>query len=246
MEICVLGSSSAGNCTLITTESTTILIDIGFSLRYTRRALEGVGVSPETVDAVLITHEHTDHIRGAEPFFRRYRVPFVMNKLTYQNANLRVVPAFFENFQEFMVKDLRITPIPISHDSSNPVAYLVEGERRIGVATDLGFPSGEFRSRFTSLDAYVLESNHDLEMLHTGPYPWFLKRRIASDYGHLSNDQCGQTLAELSDGAEVFLAHLSETNNRSELARETVEGLIGDAFTVHLTHPRKASEMVKV
>jgi phosphoribosyl 1,2-cyclic phosphodiesterase len=246
MEICVLGSSSAGNCTLVKTASTAILIDIGFSLRYTTKTLERIGVPPESIDAVLITHEHTDHIRGAEPFFRRYRVPFVMNALTYQNADLRVVPAIFENFKEFIVKDLRIIPVTVPHDSSNPVAYRIEGDKKVGMATDLGFVDFRLRSYFTGLDAYVFESNHDKEMLIHGRYPPFLKERITSNYGHLSNTQCGDALKEMSTGAEIFLAHMSENNNTPQKATETVDSIVGSDFTVHLTSPQKESAMVAV
>jgi phosphoribosyl 1,2-cyclic phosphodiesterase len=246
MEICVLGSSSAGNCTLVRTENTTILIDLGFYPRYIEKSLSYTGIDPKEIDAVLITHEHTDHIRGAESFFRKYRVPFVMNKLTFQNAHVRLVPALFENFQEFTIKELHITPITVKHDSSNPVAYLIEGEKRIGVATDLGSTDLRLKSYFRNLDAYVFESNHDTEMLSHGTYPRFLKKRIVGDYGHLSNKQCGNTLKEISSGAEVFLAHMSENNNTPEKAKETVEDILGDDFTVRLTFPKKVSEMIKV
>jgi len=246
MEICVLGSSSAGNCTLIKTKNTSILIDIGFYPGYIENSLSCIGIEPKNIDAVLITHEHTDHIRGAESFFRKYRVPFVMNKLTFQNSNLKLIPAIFENFQEFKIKEFKITPITIKHNSSNPVAYLIEGEKRIGVATDLGSTDFRLKSYFKDLDVYVFESNHDTEMLLNGGYPRFLKKRIFSDYGHLSNKQCGNTLKEISSGSEVFLAHMSENNNTPDKAKETAGKILGDDFNIHLTFPKKASEVVKV
>ncbi|MEA1993489.1 MAG: MBL fold metallo-hydrolase [Euryarchaeota archaeon] len=246
MEIYVLGSSSSGNSTLIRTESTAILVDVGFSCRYTTKALKNIGTDPKDIDAVLITHEHTDHIRGAGPFFRKYRIPFLMNKPTYQSSNLEIVPAFFENFQEFRIKDLRITPITVNHDSSNPVGYLIEGEKKVGVATDLGSIDERLKAYFKGLDAYVFESNYDEEMLANGSYPVFLKRRIAGNYGHLSNEECGKTLKEMSDGADVFLAHMSENNNTPEKARDSAEGILGSEFTIHLTHPKRGSEKVRV
>ncbi len=246
MEICVLGSSSSGNCTLIKTKRTSILIDMGFYPRYIEDSLSKIGISPEEIDAVLITHEHTDHIRGAESFFRRYKTPFVMNKLTFQNSHLRLIPAIFDNFQRFRVNGLKITPIPIMHDSSNPVAYLIEGEKKIGVATDLGVTDSKLKTYFKDLNVYILESNHDTEMLLNGEYPAFLKKRILSDYGHLSNEQCGETLKEVCEGADVFLAHISENNNTPEKAKNTVEEITGDDFNIHLTFPKNVSDVVKV
>ncbi len=246
MEICVLGSSSAGNCTLVKTENTTLLVDVGFSLRYTETALSQIGVDPHEVDAVLISHEHTDHIRGIGPFSRKYKVPFLMNKRTYQRIEENIVPALFTNFQEFRVKELRITPVCTNHDSSDPVAYLIKGDRDIGMATDLGSVDSRLLSYFKHLDVYIFESNHDREMLWNGRYPEFLKNRIASDHGHLSNTQCGSALNEMCNNAEVFLAHISENNNTPKKAKNTVESMLNDEIRIHLTYPSKVSAKVTI
>jgi phosphoribosyl 1,2-cyclic phosphodiesterase len=224
VRICLLASGSRGNALYIESTESRILIDAGLSARELTRRLEGIGVRGEDIDALLVTHEHTDHAQGVGPMSRRFNLPVYLHHETR-----RALPKLgrisdlveFSSGDVFDLKDLRITPFPITHDAAAPVGYTIETSAgKIGVATDLGMATRLVCERLQGCRILVLESNHDEEMLRDGPYPWPLKQRIRGNHGHLSNLAAGQLLGDLvSDRLEaVFLAHLSEENNRPELA----------------------------
>ncbi|WP_432822112.1 MBL fold metallo-hydrolase [Trichloromonas sp.] len=224
MRICLLASGSRGNALYIESAESRILIDAGLSARELTRRLEGIGVRGEDLDALLVTHEHTDHCQGLGPMSRRFDLPVYLHHET-RSALPRLGRISelneFASGDVFDIKDLRITSFPITHDAIAPVGYTVEtAAGKIGVATDLGIATRLVCERLKGCRVLVLESNHDEDMLRDGPYPWPLKQRIRSNHGHLSNPASAELLGGLvSDKLDaVFLAHLSEENNRPELA----------------------------
>ncbi len=229
VRICLLASGSRGNALYIESAESRILIDAGLSARELGRRLEGIGVCAEDLDALLVTHEHTDHCQGVGPLSRRYDLPVYLHHATRQALpKLGRISELneFTTGDVFDIKDLRITTFPITHDAVAPVGYTVEtAAGKIGVATDLGIVTRLVCEQLKGSRVLVLESNHDEEMLRDGPYPWQLKQRIRSNHGHLSNNASAELLRSLvSDRLEaVFLAHLSEENNCPDLALQAAQ-----------------------
>lgn len=225
MRFCVLGSGSGGNAIVVECDGERLLIDCGFSGRETVRRLRAVGAPPESLSAIVLTHEHADHCRGVAqmrkhfdpPVFATHGTLRAMRGLAWGHQFIAGRPLAFDR--------LRVTPIALAHDAREPVGMVVEGAggERLGVIADLGHATPDLWRRFGPLDALILESNHDLRMLATGPYPWSLKRRIQGERGHLSNDAAAAGLREAVDGRlqSVVLYHLSRTNNRPVIARDT-------------------------
>lgn len=230
MRICVLASGSKGNAAYVEGGGVRLLIDAGLSCRDLERRLAAVGASPDGLDAILVTHEHEDHVRGLDRFAARHGAPVFANEGTAAvverqcRLSGREAPPFtlFESRVPFALGGLTVTPVRISHDTAEPVAYtLDDGAARLGYFTDLGFVSDEVAAALAACDALVLESNHDLEMLrHSGrPYP--LVARIAGESGHLSNDQACEAVARCAAPTlrALVLAHLSEECNQPDVAR---------------------------
>ena len=232
MRICLLASGSKGNSLLIESGQTRLLIDAGISARELRKRLELIGVDPESLNALLITHEHTDHVRGLGPLVRQLNLPVYLQTDLAQKLSDVGKPECVHEFAEgedFIVNDLTIRPFAITHDSLAPVGFTLSGEKgKVGVATDLGIATRLVSECLQECRALVLETNHDEELLRDGPYPWFLKQRVRGTHGHLSNIAGGSLLQSLLwEGLEtVFLGHLSETNNRPELALEAVNHVL--------------------
>jgi phosphoribosyl 1,2-cyclic phosphodiesterase len=238
LRVCVLGSGSKGNCTYIESPAARILIDAGLSAREIERRLRQIGRSPETLDGVLMSHEHSDHIQGVGALARRYKLPVYANAATWQRAQhvVGVVddPREFSTGAPFLLKDVVVDPFSLPHDADDPVAFRLSWRRRtMAIVTDLGYPSQLVRERIRGCHLLVLEANHDDAMLKAGPYPWPLKQRIGGKSGHLSNLQSSQLLRDvLHDELEhVVLAHLSEINNRPDLARLTAQEILGSRGT---------------
>jgi phosphoribosyl 1,2-cyclic phosphodiesterase len=234
LRVYVLGSGSKGNCTYIESPETRILIDAGLSARELERRLRHIGRTPESLDGVLISHEHSDHIQGVGALARRYKLAVYANFGTWQRA--QHVVGVVENLQQFYtgspfaLKDLVIDPFSLPHDANDPVAFRVSWRRRtMAIVTDLGYPSQLVRERMKGCHLLVLEANHDGAMLKSGPYPWPLKQRIGGKSGHLSNLQSSELLRDVLHGEleHVVLAHLSEINNLPELARLTAQEVLG-------------------
>jgi phosphoribosyl 1,2-cyclic phosphodiesterase len=226
----VLGSGSRGNSTLIATEKTRLLVDAGFSKRETFARLAAVGERAEGFDAILVSHEHTDHIYGLQslalaPAFCGARI--YINEATREAIQLdRRIEAFefVTAGEKLSVGDVEITPFSIPHDAADPMAFTFDTQGiRIGLVTDLGYIPELVKRHVHGCHCLIFESNHDLEMLKVGPYPWYVKQRVMSRTGHLSNRTTAEFLAEDFDGtAQVLvLAHLSESNNHPEIARMT-------------------------
>lgn len=228
-------SGSSGNCTYITDDNTHILVDCGAPAKYISACLGRLGVEPASIDAVLVTHEHRDHVSGVGVFARKYGVPVIATGKTWsamQAITGKIPDSCVESckpHKEFKIGSMNISPFAIPHDASEPVGYrFSENENRFTVATDLGYISDELTEELSGSDSIIIEANHDLEMLRTGRYPYHLKRRILGEKGHLSNDTCARLCAMLAQkGTKSFwLGHLSKENNTPTLAFETVREIL--------------------
>ncbi len=241
VSITVLASGSGGNGTVLATSQTRVLIDCGLSCREICRRLAAQGIAPESLSAILITHEHSDHVAGVHVMAKKFRLPVYMTAPTHgawqrqckDSAGNRVQAERLELFspgKNFSVGDIEVMPFTIPHDAADPVGFrfLAEGVR-LAIATDLGFLPRNVRDHLRGCDGLMLESNHDLEMLRVGPYPWAVKQRVMSRVGHLSNEALAEFLNTDYDGGAAFLilAHLSEQNNHPDLARVTAERALG-------------------
>lgn len=231
MKVTVLGSGSAGNSVLVESASTRILVDAGFSGRDIERRLDSLAVSPESIDALLITHDHGDHTRGMGVLARRWGLPLYITQATRAacarllQGNERVYA--YSTAGPVVIGDLVINPFLTVHDAADPIAVTVTepgtGEK-LGIATDLGRPTASVRHALRDCDVLVLESNHDEILLRESPYPWSVKARIASSHGHLSNRAAADLAAELCHERllSIVLAHLSERANDPGLALDVV------------------------
>ncbi|MBD8497875.1 MBL fold metallo-hydrolase [Paenibacillus arenosi] len=231
----VLSSGSTGNCTVVKTDDATLMIDVGLSCKRTDELLHEQGLSGSSIDGILVTHEHSDHVKGLGAFARKYDVPVYANEKTWE-ALQKHVGKLAEEKRIVMdtgeakdFGDLRVESIGISHDAAEPVAYnFYEGETKLSVATDLGYMSDKVRDAISDADVLVLESNHDIQMLRMGRYPWNIKQRILGDKGHLSNEAAGEAMSEVVTGntRRVYLAHLSREHNQKDIARMTVQDVM--------------------
>ena len=233
MRICSIASGSSGNCIYVGSDNTHIIIDAGISGKRIEEGLNSLGLSTGDLDAVLITHEHSDHVASIGVLARKYGLPMYATKGTIdgimnQKCLGTVDRSLFNEicaYNDFTIDDLTVKPIEVSHDAAEPVAYRIEhGGRSVGVCTDLGTYNDRIIEGFTGIDALFLEANHDVNMLQVGRYPYYLKQRILSDKGHLSNENCGKLLCRLlhDDIKSITLSHLSAENNMAELAYEAV------------------------
>jgi len=231
INICSLSSGSSGNCQYIGTDRTRFLIDAGFSGKKIEELLASINVSPNTIDYILITHEHIDHVRGAGVLSRRYDIPILANKNTWIHMGKTIGKIAEKNIkildsnENSIIDDLGIYPFKIYHDAVEPVGYIVYYENiKISIVTDTGWVDDNMKNKIKGSDFYLIESNHDVEMLKTGSYPWPLKQRVLSKEGHLSNVDAGEVLSEVlsGNGETVLLGHLSRENNTPDLAHETV------------------------
>jgi phosphoribosyl 1,2-cyclic phosphodiesterase len=228
VKFCVLASGSSGNAALLATEKTRILIDAGLSMRELGKRLAAIGEDIHNLDAILVTHEHSDHIAGLPVMARRLKkpTPFYLTRLTGPAIDWDESIPVLEPFQagtKFYIGDIEVQSFSIPHDAIDPVGFCFEAEGvRIGVATDLGYIPESVKYHLRRADLLLLESNHDVEMLKVGPYPWSVKQRVMSRVGHLSNHLTSEYLTEDLESCttHVILGHLSEANNHPEIARE--------------------------
>ncbi|BCN30536.1 MBL fold metallo-hydrolase [Anaeromicropila herbilytica] len=234
MNLCSIASGSSGNCIYVGNQDTNILIDAGISGKRVVDGLTSIDVNPEKLSAILVTHEHSDHISGIGVLSRKYKTPIYATAETI-NAILKTksvgrIPDgllhMIEPDQPFLIDDIKVEPFSISHDAANPVCYTFEEDgHRIGMATDLGTYNEYIIEKLSGLEALLLEANHDINMLQVGAYPYYLKQRILGNRGHLSNENSGKLISKImnSNLKHVFLGHLSKENNYAELAYETVK-----------------------
>lgn len=232
MRFAYLGSGSQGNGLVVQVGATTLLLDCGFPVSETVKRLARLGLAPQDLAGVVVTHEHTDHIGGVPAFARRYGLPVWLSHGTLRGTNLDfrgVRVERLDGFRAFGIGDVMVQPYPVPHDAGEPVQYVFgDGDRRFGVLTDVGSATAHIRSVLTGCDALALECNHDADMLQTGPYPPGLKRRVAGAFGHLSNAAAADLLASLDRSRlqHLIAVHLSLKNNTVELAREALAGVV--------------------
>ncbi|HZJ83689.1 MAG TPA: MBL fold metallo-hydrolase [Clostridia bacterium] len=230
-KFCSLYSGSSGNASYIGTDGANIMVDAGLSGIRIENALKEIDLDPSTLDGILITHEHDDHIKGAGILSRRYNIPIYANEATWERMEKKVGSIkegnirIFYNHMDFYIKDINIQPFEIPHDAADPVGFCFYNKgKKISIATDLGHTNSTIINHVMDSDLVVLEANHDVEMLKGGSYPMHLKRRIMSRKGHLSNVDAGLALVQMIKGklTHVLLAHLSGDNNIPQLAHSTV------------------------
>ncbi|MDO3379864.1 MBL fold metallo-hydrolase [Geoalkalibacter halelectricus] len=239
MRVCLIASGSKGNAVYLESRESRILIDAGLSARELTRRLALIGVEGADLDAILVSHEHGDHVRGVGPLSRRHGLPVHICPQTCRaSPALGILPHLqeFDAGEIFSCRDLRVESFPLTHDAVQPVGYVIESRAgKVGIATDLGIATRLVRERLRGCRVLILEANHDETLLRDGPYPWHLKQRIRGNHGHLSNSACAELLGELLwEGLEaVFLAHLSETNNRAELALSAAQRVLDGQTICH-------------
>jgi phosphoribosyl 1,2-cyclic phosphodiesterase len=253
VRVCVLGSGSKGNSTWIATATTRLLVDAGLSRRETYARLKAAGERPENCSAIVISHEHTDHVNGLNRLARDLNCPVYITRATREAMPWDPKLTLYDYFgagQKFTVGDIDISPFALPHDAADPVGFTFEAWGiKIGLVTDLGYITELVKQRLQGCHCLIFESNHDLEMLKIGPYPWHVKQRVMSRQGHLSNLATAEFLSDSFDGgAQVLvLAHLSEANNHPEIARLTaLEALSGRAAAppeLHLATQARPTKM---
>ncbi len=254
MQIQILASGSSGNAVFFELGNTRILIDAGISARRIERGLASIGIRAGDLDAILITHEHSDHISGVEVLARKHRLPVYARPRTWSMLGFRDKldsDCCRELPLNLGIGQVEVVPFPISHDAVDPVGFcLYHQQMKYVIATDLGVVTPVVREAMACADAVVLEANHDLEMLNNGPYPFYLKRRIRSAVGHLSNHDAADLLTGIprKSTMQVFLAHLSRQNNLPALAERIVcqrlseHGCdVGNEVVIHMTYPDQIS-----
>ena len=242
VSITVLASGSNGNCALVSSSATRLLIDAGLSCREIMRRMKLCDEDPQSIDAILITHEHSDHVAGLHVLAKKLKVPVYITGPTHESyrrwardsagnkVRLERVECFSSG-RAFEVGDVTVTPFTIPHDAVDPVGFTFRSEGiKVGICTDLGYMPASVRHHLRGCHMLMIESNHDLELLRGGPYPWSVKQRVMSRVGHLSNEALAEFLASEYDGEAEFLilAHLSERNNHPEIARMAAERALGE------------------
>ena len=248
MRLVSIASGSSGNCIYVGSDHSHILVDAGISNKRIEQGLNEIGLKGSELDGIVITHEHSDHTKGLGVLARKYGVPLYGTKETLDEVSKqkdlgeypRELYHPISPDVDFFIGDLEVKPFSIDHDAANPVAYRIQHDHKsVAVATDMGHYDQYIIDHLQGLDALLLESNHDVNMLQAGPYPYYLKRRILGDHGHLSNENAGRLLCcILHDNLKrILLGHLSKENNYEELAYETVKLEITDG-----DNPFKASD----
>jgi len=249
--LCPLASGSKGNAIFVSTPDTAVLVDAGLSGIEIQRRLAAVGRTPDELKAIIITHEHTDHVKGAGVLSRRFNIPVYATSDTFNACKgLGKIDQinFFECGSAFDIGSLAVNPFSISHDACDPAGFTLQHQgKKIGIATDLGVVTNLVRTHLSNANALYIEANHDPEMLMAGPYPWYLKQRIQSRTGHLSNQDARNLVAQVfhKDLDHVVLAHLSEENNCPEKAStEMSKNLDPLSTALHVAGPDQPGEMI--
>jgi phosphoribosyl 1,2-cyclic phosphodiesterase len=232
MRFASIGSGSRGNGTLVQDGDTCVLVDLGFTIRETEKRLARLELAPSAINAILVTHEHSDHLNGVGPFARKYSIPVYMTPGTCNEEKLGRVPELelISCHQAFAIDGFAIVPVPVPHDAREPCQYLISsGSRKLGILTDLGHITPHVAEQYSCCDGLLLECNHDPDMLAEGPYPYPLKVRVGGDHGHLSNGQALGLLGmiEMSRLEHLIIAHISEKNNSVEIVREVLCAALG-------------------
>ncbi|WP_085522460.1 MBL fold metallo-hydrolase [Tuberibacillus sp. Marseille-P3662] len=262
MRFSVLASGSTGNAVYIETEQQRLLIDCGLSGKKMQQLLDKVGKDPREIDAILVTHEHSDHIKGLGVFARKFQTPIYANAKTWQAmdghiGDIALDQKFtFETDTSQTFADIDVESFGVSHDAAEPMFFVFHHNRKkLALLTDLGYVSDRIHGYVRESDAFILEANHDIQMLMMGRYPWNVKRRILGDSGHISNEDAGAALTGFLGNTtkHIYLAHLSQDNNMKDLARLSVQqkleeiGLcVGRDLDLHDTDPKNPTPVAAV
>jgi phosphoribosyl 1,2-cyclic phosphodiesterase len=255
IRICVLASGSSGNATFLAAGRTRILVDAGLSLRELTRRLRAIGEDPAGLDAVLISHEHADHVSGLPVLLRKHSIPVYLTHSTAPLIDWGESRPRVEHYQagaRFTIGDIEVGSFTVPHDAADPVAFAFRAEGvRIGLVTDLGYLPTSVKYQMQGADFLILESNHDLEMLKVGPYPWAVKQRVMGRNGHLSNDAVAEFIREEMDSctATLVLGHISENNNHPELVRMAASQALAERSLktrLVIAAPRAATEVFEL
>ncbi len=263
MKLCSIASGSSGNCIYVGSRNTNLLVDAGVSAKRIEYGLDDIDIKPDTLQGILITHEHSDHISGLGILARKYHIPIYATYKTVcalqRIKSLGETPSELYHYvrpdETFFINDICVEPFSTSHDASDPVCYTMQSEgRKIGIATDLGKYDDYIVSKLEGSEILYIEANHDVNMLMVGKYPYYLKQRILGDRGHLSNDTSADLIHRLLHPKlqHIALAHLSKENNYEELAYETVCCELlkrGSGFSskmISVAHRDRPSRMVMI
>jgi len=236
VDFCPIASGSNGNCAFVGAGENKFLVDVGLSGIEIQRRLEQINVNPSDIDGIFITHEHDDHIRGAGILSRRFNIPIYATAKTWNGMERRSIgkisfdnKIIIEADSVLKINEVKIKAFNIPHDAQDPVGYnFFVDDFKISVATDIGHVNDYFKENIYDSDVLLIEANHDVDMLEKGSYPYLLKRRILSDNGHLSNENCGKLITDIvSDNVKyIYLGHLSGENNKPMLAFNTIKNII--------------------
>jgi phosphoribosyl 1,2-cyclic phosphodiesterase len=260
LKVCVLASSSSGNATLIASSKTRVLVDAGISRREIVNRLAAIGESAEALDAILISHEHTDHVCGLLPLIKKFKIPVYLSGLTapsiawseHQWDDFGPRIQTFRAGERIRIGNLEIDTFTVPHDAVDPVGFCVKAEgAKIGFVTDLGYVPESVKFHLRDSDCLVMESNHDLDMLKVGPYPWSVKQRVMGRNGHLSNDMVSDFILEGMDGRlhTLVLGHLSEHNNHPAIVHMSASQALARRCLMPrlvVAEPRTQSEVFEV
>lgn len=252
MRFASLGSGSRGNSTLVEARDTCLMIDCGFSIRETERRLGALGKHPTDISAILVTHEHSDHLKGVLPLASKYRLKVFMTAGCARHlpedcelSGLEVI----DSHNDFNFGDLKISPVPVPHDAREPVQYTIQGnDLRFGILTDLGSLTPHIENCYADCDGLLMEANHDQEMLANGPYPEYLQRRVGGNWGHLNNQQTATLLSRIDQGRlkQLVLGHISEKNNCLSKVRSAVEDVFRGSGQVSYATQREGFDWVSL
>ena len=258
MRFSVLASGSTGNAFYIESGDNRLLVDAGLSGKQLDKLFQQVQIDPQTLSGILVTHEHSDHIKGLGIAARKYNLPIYANDKTWRAmegslGKLTTDQKFhFEMGEVKTFGDLDVESFGVSHDAAEPMFYTFhKNGKKVALVTDLGYVSERIKKTVEQADAYIFEANHDVDMLRMGRYPWSVKRRILGDSGHVSNEDCGLALADIigNQTKRIYLAHLSQDNNMKDLARMSVDQILqerGIQMELHDTDPQKATPLYEV
>ena len=250
LQVSILASGSKGNSVYVELDGVRLLVDAGISAARITKGLRARGIVPQSLDAVLVTHEHIDHVRGLKTLAKQYHLPILATRGTL--AGIDGGAAFEDDMRSisdaFMIGNVTVQPFATSHDAAEPCGFRIEGSHCCTVATDLGVVTDTVQDAMEGADVLVLEANHDADLLRQGSYPWPLKRRILSNRGHLANGDAAWALTRMKKHPrKVYLAHLSEENNRPALARDTVHDILascGMTLDIESCLPEGGAEII--
>lgn len=262
LQISILASGSSGNAIYVESATTKLLVDCGLTGKKTAELLAQIDRDPYELDGILVSHEHTDHIKGVGIMSRKYDLDIYANEKTWgamekKLGKLKTEHKFLFDVEEMKtIGDIDVLSFGVSHDAANPQFYTFQkNNKQFVILTDTGYVSDRMRDSLRNADAYLMESNHDVSMLRMGGYPWSLKQRILSDRGHLSNEDGALALADMigDKTKRIYLGHLSKENNMKEIARDTVEEVllrkgmgVNEEFYLYDTDPDSAQSIFRL